>query len=134
MPQKTMEELTQEAFQKAVNATLISAISGEGRDAIILTAVTKYLNDWDFKHAIEQQFKMYAEKMAAEAIASGQFAEQVKDAIKVGLEILILQLPAATAAMLAEALFGRIGKDHYDRSAGLILKHLKLPDSNKESP
>lgn len=112
------------AVKTAFAATLLEALDGPRRDAILVEAVAEGLKDWQFRKELNDLVRFRARDRALAVIESGAYDDRIDAAIREGFDGVLAKLPAAVGVALKAALFGRQGEDNYDNHPGIVLSHL----------
>lgn len=116
-----MDEIARNAIKQAVAASILAALDGSARDALIEQAIVDFVSDYKLKHVVAELVTARAKAMAEELIASGKYDERIRDALQQGFDAVIAKVPEAARVAILRAVVGKDG-DSYGREPGLMLK------------
>ena len=111
MSDDSLKDVLQKAVEKSIAADVIANIDPEEREKILTQAVTRTMNDYQFRQALDSAIREQAIKEAEKWMEDDHFKDLLTDAMGKVFEKLTEALPAAFLATIIQG-FG--SKERYN--------------------
>lgn len=119
-----MEKVAVQAMREAIASQALAALDTEHRDTILKQAVTDAIKDWHFGNTIKDAVCQRASVLATDYLQTEEGSALIREAVLKAIDNVAAALVPGIQSAMYEALAGKNGTNSYDRSPGMLLRHL----------